>query len=153
MPKKPTGMSKPASAMWDEIGPELLRVGTLTLVDGQAFFQYCETAALEARLQREVNRLKSLTQKAPSGYDQIHPLVAQLNRTREDLDRFHRKFGITAGVRGDEGVPVAQPTTGRAHDDAKEFFGRRASPRQVPADVPDPSGPIPLRPRAGGSRL
>ena len=149
MPKKPTRMSKPASAMWDTIGPELLRVGVLTVVDGQAFFSYCELAALEARIQRAVNALKTLTQKAPSGYDQIHPLVAQLNRTREDLDRFHRKFGITAGVRGDEGVAVAPPTTGAAHDEAKEFFGRRAVPREVPAHVTAAAGPIPLRPRAG----
>lgn len=148
MPPKPVGMSRYASAMWDRIGPELLRVGTLTIVDGQPFFSYCELAALESRIQREVNALKKLTQKAPSGYDQIHPLVAQLNRTREDLDRFHRKFGITAGVRGDEGVPVAPPTTGAAHDDAKEFFGRRAVSRQAPADVAGAQGPIPLRPRA-----
>lgn len=144
MPKKPTGMSAFASDVWDRVGPELVRIGKLTVVDGEAFASYCELAWENVRLQRLVNALRSMTQKAPSGYDQIHPLVAQRNKVLESLDRFHRKFGITPGARGDEGIPE---TTGEKRDQASAFFSARTAGGA--ADVGGPEGPIPIRPRAG----
>ena len=144
MPKKPTGMSEFASDVWERVGPELVRIGKLTVVDGEAFASYCELAWEGVRLQRLVNALRSMTQKAPSGYDQIHPLVAQRNKVIESLDRFHRKFGITPGARGDEGIPE---TTGTERDEAASFFAPRHSGGA--ADVGGAEGPIPIRRAAG----
>lgn len=49
VPDCPERLSGPAKKLWDDLVPQLVKVGVLRIVDGESFAAYCEDAA---RLQK-----------------------------------------------------------------------------------------------------
>ena len=63
--KKPPGMSKPASKLWDQIFPELMKAGLLSNANAGVMADYCEIEAQIADLRKKLQQ--------PGAYFTTHP--------------------------------------------------------------------------------
>ena len=96
----PTRLSEEAREMWQEIAPELQRLGILTILDKPALKLLCETWALIQRCAREMNASAALVtvSKHMNGEfaRMIQPPQARIAKDAEArLERLLMHFGLT----------------------------------------------------------
>lgn len=96
VPEKPSGLSAPASRMWDAIVAELPRVDLLKPLDGFALEVGCETYARwyhakEARLKQANHGLLAKTSQGVG----VSPLVRVEAEASRDFRAWCSEFGLT----------------------------------------------------------
>jgi P27 family predicted phage terminase small subunit len=116
LPELPTQLAPPefllpeAKAEWQRVGPELLRLKLLTVLDIPMFAAYCEsfaTWALAERLFAESGG--KLTIATTRGNEVPHPLLRIANDAAADMLKFGSEFGITPASRSRLGVDSEPP--------------------------------------------
>lgn len=108
-PIVPKFLSAAAKAVWDELLPELTRVGVVTTVDGATFGVFCETVAAYTALVRKQQKDKADHRR--------------LNEARLTILRYAQEFGLTALARNR--LRVREPE--KVEDQAKERFFKRTA--------------------------
>jgi len=98
MPVMPSFLDAAAKRIWRRLGPQLVKIGTLTVVDGESFGLYCQARADYARHTRSL-RESGETTLTDSGYIQQRPEVSMRNRAAELMLKIAPEFGIGAASR------------------------------------------------------
>lgn len=113
---KPVWLSGGASAIWDELGPVCLVMGTLTTADLQAFGTLCELQATmqQASASKDGRKLFSLQHQDgdDSPLEIVIDAVLKLEReTANALRPYYEYFGLTPSSRARLTVPkpAAEP--------------------------------------------
>lgn len=140
-PKKPGHLSKFASEAWDDLTPELERLGLLTLLDSASFYFAVESYALARTALEELRprkadgtldrRAKGLVvtevDRVHGGMLKKHPAVAVYLQASGDFRRWCSAFGLTPSDR--LALRPARPGPGSAGggsddgDDVGAFLG------------------------------
>lgn len=97
-PPRPAWLCPVGAAKWDQLVPELSRLGLLTLVDGDVLAAYCQTWADYLWAVEELKRT-GRTYKAVSGYMGPHPAVAIQRDARASLIKLGASFGMDPASR------------------------------------------------------
>ena len=120
MPPRPAWLvGALAIETWDELGPQLVRAGTLSAIDGPILACYC--AAVE--LLRDSMRLLDeggLIVEPPNGIPYPHPATKIRDRAVREIAQFGRLLGIGALSRMSLDVT---PTEAEHDSDEARIFG------------------------------
>lgn len=110
-PLKPSWLEGRAASAWDELVPELARIGLLTVVDGHALAVYCEAWATYVQASEVVRKEGVLIESYRGGMAK-NP-AAQIMRDSADLMmKVGGQFGLSPATRARLQVP----------DDGKDDF-------------------------------
>ncbi len=98
MPHMPCFLDAAAKRVWRRLGPQLVTLGTLSEVDGDAFAALCQAISDYSRLTRYL-RANGETNETESGYLQPRPEVAMRNQAFAQMAKLMPEFGIGAASR------------------------------------------------------
>jgi P27 family predicted phage terminase small subunit len=98
-PKPPDWLPKEARAKWDELAPELERIGVLTCVDGMAFTMLVLAWANAASAARVLKNNGSLFTKDKGKQSRKHPANQVLRDNALLIKAFASEFGLTPSAR------------------------------------------------------
>jgi len=115
-PKIPPWLPTEAKKRWKEIGPELERLGLLTVVDGLAFSMMLNHYSLAVEAAREIKRIRRelrkegkkqhpLITKDERGLYRKHPLHQILCDHSETFKSYMPEFGLTPSSRSRLSIP------------------------------------------------
>lgn len=99
LPPCPPWLGKTAQRHWQELGPELVRAGLLSAIDGDLFAAHCDTAEKFEHITRKLKRLKSMMASTPQGFLVQSTLFTIRNKLLEQLVKTGREFGLTPAAR------------------------------------------------------
>ena len=103
-PDCPPHLSRPAQEEWDRLGPELARMGVLTLADRAAFAAYCQAWARWVEAEERLKTLPAMV-RTPNGHVQQNPWLAVANKQLELMGRYMTELGLTPASRSRITVP------------------------------------------------
>lgn len=102
----PPVLGEAARALWDEMAPELIRLGVLTFVDAPSFAAYCrawgvivEAEVAMARMAAADPVMGALVIRTAGGTPIQNPMLGIINRAWKDLVRYGAEFGLTPAAR------------------------------------------------------
>jgi len=90
IPDKPDHLDTEASAEWDRIAPQLLRLGLLTHADRSALAAYCAAYSQWVQTQNQI---------AEKGFSKSRMLLSQSRQSMTLMLRFLSEFGLTPASR------------------------------------------------------
>ena len=95
-PRKPTGLSKQASSVWDQLCPKLYALGLVTEVDVLTFASYCQAAGDWVQTTRHLNKLgcENWYFETASGYRQQIPEVGVRDKVFQQMVKLGPRFGL-----------------------------------------------------------
>jgi len=106
MPDAPEFLVGYACDEWHRVGPELYRLGLLTIVDLHSFAAYCEAYKTWRTAVESVNDMaqrdsvtKGLMIKGKNGNPIQNPLVMTAKQAANDMVRYASEFGLTPVAR------------------------------------------------------
>ncbi len=105
-PECPEWLDDIAKEHWAKMSPELVRMGLLTSVDGDAFAAYCQAYA-EFRIATETLRDEMRVCSTNTGYLTPHPCVAMQRSAWNTMKQFSAMFGLDPASRSR--LNVAKP--------------------------------------------
>lgn len=94
-PDRPTTLSAPARRHWDRLVPELEHMGVLTVVDGSALGDLCETEAMLSAVRVARKRRRRYLARAATGYESPDPLVSLEVRLMREARAARSLFGLS----------------------------------------------------------
>jgi P27 family predicted phage terminase small subunit len=108
MPEPPPFLAPYARDEWWSVGPRLVRLGLLTVVDLQVFAAYCQSYAtwrtavetFNAMGERDATTGGLLVKRVSDGNPMRNPLVAIAANAASDMVRYAAEFGLTPLARG-----------------------------------------------------
>jgi P27 family predicted phage terminase small subunit len=102
MPKPPAYLTATAKKQWRQLGPELHRLGLLTVIDittfaalCQAYGDWVEARAAIADMAAADPISHGLTVKGSTGSLVQNPVVAIAERAAQDMVKYGAKFGLS----------------------------------------------------------
>ncbi len=102
-PRCPSWLNKDAKAKWHQLVPELKKMRVLTVVDGDALTNYCQTwsrwRAAEEFIQRHGDVIPIKDDKGNVKYLQQVPQVSIARNLVQVLNRYQQEFGLTPSAR------------------------------------------------------
>lgn len=98
MPICPSNLNIAARARWNEVCPELMRMGVLARIDGGSLAQYCQAWARWVEAEKQLEKFGPVI-KSPSGYPVQNPHLAIANGAMAFCQRFAAEFGMTPSAR------------------------------------------------------
>ncbi|HZW75471.1 MAG TPA: phage terminase small subunit P27 family [Caldimonas sp.] len=108
-PVKPEWLSPRASAEWDRVAPDLIRMGTAKAVDSTALAAYCEAVAMLIVLSDLIAKSGPLL-IGRDGLAHKNPAVAQRAAASAEVRVWAREFGFTPAARQPLKVDVTHRT-------------------------------------------
>lgn len=133
-PEMPGGLSEFAIAKWKELVPELLQLGVLTKVDGEALANLCTAYSHQRMAEAAIQRLGTTVEEAivdevivrkkkvkkVVGYKyKTNPDLKNWNDATKIMKQFEVEFGLTPASRSRLNVNDAEETK----DPAGQYFG------------------------------
>jgi P27 family predicted phage terminase small subunit len=98
MPECPKSLSTDAKTEWERIGPELNRLGLLTMADSTAFAAYCQAWSDWIQAIGQVNE-EGAVLKSDKGNMYLNPWSVVASKSLELMNKFGAQFGLTPGSR------------------------------------------------------
>lgn len=101
-PPCPAHLSTEATAAWKDIAPALQTLGVLTVADGVALEQLCETYADVVALRTDVGqhgRIQTVVTKTGTPMVRARPEVGMLDAAQRQLRLWLECFGLTPSAR------------------------------------------------------
>ena len=100
-PRRPTGLSRQAIAVWQSLAPKLTELGLLAEVDASAFAIYCQAYGDWIELTRKLNKLGvgRWYFETESGYRQVIPELAVRDKAYQVIQRIGPRFGLDPSSR------------------------------------------------------
>lgn len=108
LPPCPAWLPKAAKRYWHEIGPELERVGLISLVDGAAFAAHCDSVGKFELATRKLQTLDSMIDSTPQNYHVQSALFTIRNKLWDQVMKSAREFGLTPAGRSQVKPPAQQ---------------------------------------------
>jgi P27 family predicted phage terminase small subunit len=105
LPQLPAELEPPpilleeAKAEWKRVGPELLRLGLLTVLDLAAFGAYCQAYGRWLEAERALVAAGTLVVKTARGGERVNPLLRIATEAMGDMLKFGSEFGMTPASR------------------------------------------------------
>lgn len=93
-PTCPSWLDKEAKAEWGRVGPELERLGLLTVLDRAAFAIYC-TCWSDFMTFSEIIRREGAVIEGHRGLARKHPLLPALHWAMDAVRTWSQEFGLT----------------------------------------------------------
>ena len=118
IPARPGWLDDIAAAKWDELAPELDRLGLLTIVDGDCLAVYCVAWSEHERATKRLKKEGEITTNRITGVRKAHPCIAIRNAARQTIRQFAALYGLDPSSRSRLHAP-AKETGG---NDRSEFF-------------------------------
>lgn len=103
-PKRPAWLTGEGRREWEQVVPELSRLGLLTKVDGAALAGYCQSWADYVETTRFLKK-HGRTFETPNGYVQQRPEVSIAQKSLQLVKAFCAEFGLTPSSRGRLSLP------------------------------------------------
>jgi P27 family predicted phage terminase small subunit len=97
-PEPPAHLSEYAVHEWRRIGPELHRLGLLSILDESAFAAYCQSYGLWRAAEERLSK-KDLLAPGSERNKVPNPLLKIACQAARDLIRFGSEFGLTLSAR------------------------------------------------------
>ncbi len=121
LPPRPAGLKKVAGRVWEELGPQLVSAGLITVVDGQAFMLLCNNIADFETVQGKLESIDDWVTKTPNDFV-VHSVWWNIrNRLHDDILKMCKEFGMTPASRS--GLKAAPGATNQ-----QDLFGGVSSP-------------------------
>lgn len=125
LPPCPSWLPKAAKKHWQTLGPELVRVGLLSALDGDVFAMHCDNVARYAEVCEKLDEINKWVASTPSGFEVQSAGFQIRNRLQEMIIKTAREFGLTPSARSS----IKQPSPAQG-----DLFGN-------PAAADDPFAP------------
>jgi P27 family predicted phage terminase small subunit len=93
-PPYPSQLDAEGHRMWRKLVPILLRMRVLTVADGIALGNLCDSCSTMVQAQSKL-RETGLLLKTSSGYVQQHPLISIVSSSMETVNKPAKEFGLT----------------------------------------------------------
>ena len=95
-PRKPKGLSRQASSVWDQLCPKLYELGLVTEVDVLTFASYCQAAGDYLQTTRTLNKLgcDNWYFETATGYRQQIPEVGVRDKAFQQMIKLAPRFGL-----------------------------------------------------------
>jgi P27 family predicted phage terminase small subunit len=88
-----------AADEWRRVGPELYRLGLLTVLDTSAFAAYCIAYGRWHLAEQMLAEAGAFTAKGSTGNTVVNPLLKIAAQAARDLIRLGNEFGLTPSAR------------------------------------------------------
>lgn len=99
LPACPDWLDAKARKIWHKIGPELVKLGLLSVIDGDIFGSYAETAARYGEVCERIDTLEKCMATTPNGFEVQSVLFQLRNTLQKQLVALGREFGMTPAAR------------------------------------------------------
>lgn len=99
MPPCPEWLPKDAKRRWHVLGPEMVRVGLLSILDGDVFAMHCDNVARYAEICKKLDEIDKWVASTPSGFEVQSAGFQIRNRLQEMIIKTAREFGLTPSAR------------------------------------------------------
>lgn len=109
---------------WEQLAPELARLGLLTVIDRPLFALSCQ---LHSMVRRAGKASKTLTQRSRANGYVAKPQIGQFTQGLNTLRQLWGEFGVTATARARLGVVDAEAP----EDPAESFLNKKPGRRQA----------------------
>lgn len=118
-PKRPTWLIGEGKKKWEELVPELERLGLLTIVDGAALAGLCQAWKDFVECTKIIKN-QGRTFSTESGYLAPRPEVKIAEKALQNIKAFAAEFGLTPSSRSRLKAPQVEQT----EDEYEEFLRR-----------------------------
>ncbi len=98
-PSCPDWLAPEGKAEWARVGPELERLGLLTVLDRAAFSCYCQSWA-DFRAITDIIHTEGMVIPGHRGVDRKHPLLPALHQAADAIRAWSGELGLTPASRG-----------------------------------------------------
>ena len=120
LPLAPEHLNDAAKKEWNRLGPQIVKLGLLTSIDGSAFAAYCVVYARWVEAEEALKKTGFVV-KAPSGYPMLSPFYTVANQCLSQMRAYLTEFGMTPSSRSRTSVAGQEKT-----DPLEDFlFGQR----------------------------
>ena len=109
MPNCPEWLDAKMRKKWHKIGPELVALGLLSIIDGDIFGSYVETATRYGEVCEKLDSIEKCTATTPNGFEVQSALVSIRNTLQKQLVTLSREFGMSPSARSSIKVNTQQP--------------------------------------------
>jgi P27 family predicted phage terminase small subunit len=126
MPNPPTYFDAVARNEWIRIGPELMKLGLLTVADMAAFVTYCLSYSRLVAATKSLKKAKTMfheyTNKAGATNFVARPEIIVIQKESMVIKAFCAEFGMTPAARTRMEAPMVIPPGGAAPAEPKDSF-------------------------------
>lgn len=99
LPPCPKWLPRLARKHWAELGPELVKTGLLSIIDGDVFALHCDSMAKFEEVTKQLKDLEAMLDKTPTGYQVQSALFTIRSKLHEQIVKTGREFGMTPAGR------------------------------------------------------
>ena len=99
MPPCPRWIKGAAKKHWDVLGPTLVQVGLMSVVDGDVFSIHCDNVARYADVVEKLDNIESWLASTPNGFEVQAGFVQIRNKLQEQILKTAAEFGLTPKAR------------------------------------------------------
>ncbi|WP_127506259.1 phage terminase small subunit P27 family [Paenibacillus humicus] len=141
LPKAPPYFNATARKEWNRIGPELMRLGLLTIADMTLFEAYCLSYSRHAEATKSLKKAGTMfheyTNKAGATNFVQRPEIAVIQKEAAVIKMLCAEFGLSPAARARMEAPTILPTGGAPPaGNPDSFSGYLNGPRK--RDLPRP---------------
>lgn len=136
LPNPPSYFDAVAKKEWNRLGPELLKLGLLTIADLVAFETYCLSYSRMIQAHKSLKKAKTMfheyTNKAGATNFVARPEIAVIQKESMVIKAFCAEFGLTPSARNRMEAPVILPVglTSNDQQPKNSFSGYMNGPRK-----------------------
>ena len=98
LPPPPDHLNDAAKSEWNRLGPQMVKLGLLSAIDGSAFAAYCVVYARWVEAEEMLKKTGPVF-KAPSGFPQLSPYYTIANQSLAQMRQYLIEFGLTPSSR------------------------------------------------------
>lgn len=109
MPACPDWLDAKARRIWNKIGPELVSLGLLSIIDGDIFGSYAETTARYGEVCEKLDSIEKCWATTPNGFEVQSVLFQLRNSLQKQMVALGREFGMTPAARSSIKITTDQP--------------------------------------------
>lgn len=99
-PPCPAWLPRGAKKYWNDVAPELQKVGLIGIVDTAAFAAHCDSVGKFEEVTKKLKKLDDLMDKTPQGYQVQSALFTIRNKLWDQVMKSATEFGLSPAGRG-----------------------------------------------------
>lgn len=108
LPDAPHWLCKNGKKHWQTLGPQLVSMGLISLIDGDLFSMHCDNMAKYAALMEKFPEADKWVATTPNGFEMMSAWVSVRSRLQEMIIKTGREFGLSPAARSSIKVEARQ---------------------------------------------